>query len=85
MDIIKIKIEYLGVVIDGRVVVPQFGVAVRPVVECLDVALLSELQLLGIVIYGSLELLHLPIDEASVRVDDGIGAIKFDGLVEIMD
>ena len=64
---------------------PQFGVAVRPVVECLDVALLSELQLLGIVIYGSLELLHLPIDEASVRVDDGIGAIKFDGLVEIMD
>lgn len=84
VDVVLLLHYDLSIVIDGLVVLRQFGQAVSSVVESLDVVLvLSQHDLSRVVLDRCLIPLQFAVHQASVREDDRVLVIKFDGLVEV--
>lgn len=85
VDVVLVDRQHLRVVVDCIVVLAQLGVAVSPIVQRFHVVRGAIPHLVGVVLDRSLEALHLTVDEAAVRINYRVRAIKLNGLVEVMD
>ena len=66
-------------------VLTKFGKAVSAIVQGLNIVCRPVLHLIGVVFNGVREALHLAVDEAAIRVDYRVRAIKLNRLIKVVN
>ena len=72
VDVVEVNLKHSGVVSDRLVVVAEFSEAVSPIVEGFHIVLSTKLDFIGVIFNCGFKALKLPVDKASIRVNDGV-------------